>query len=229
MGSLKDEAAGQSAEPPPPDRGTHRVEGFSDGFFAIVITLLVLDLRPPRAGEALPTSILHAAPELQSALIVYVVSFVNIYILWVVHHELVRITTRADTRFLYLNGGLLLGVAIMPFSTAVLGDHIADGESHVAAALYTGPLLWVALFYNLIWRYLSGHPSRLLPTVTRVDRRRIARTYAMTLALYAIAFGVSFILPWVAILITLALALFFAVIDRVSGFASEDIAETDAD
>jgi uncharacterized membrane protein len=207
------------------DRGTHRIEGFSDGFFAIVITLLVLDLRPPALPEETTSFMLEVAlralwPEAAA----FTISFVNIYILWVAHHELIRITTRADTRFLYLNGGVLFGVALLPFATAMLSEHIQGPGARYAAAIYTGAFLWIACFYNLVWRYVATHPDRLLPTVTRHDRGRISRTYVGTLALYAVAFAISWILPMASVAITLALAVFFAVADRLSGFASEDIA-----
>jgi uncharacterized membrane protein len=211
------------------DRGTHRIEGFSDGFFAIVITLLVLDLRPPELPSPASEFLLgRAVFDLWPAAAAFAVSFVNIYILWVAHHELIRITTRANTGFLYLNGCLLFGIGLMPFATAVLAGHILGPGAQVAATIYTAVLLWVAVFYNFLWRYLSAHPDRLLPTVKRHDRRRISRTYAVTLALYVVAFGVSWFFPLPSILITVALAAFSAIIDRLTGFASEDVAEVDS-
>jgi uncharacterized membrane protein len=214
--------------PADPDRGTHRIEGFSDGFFAIVITLLVLELKVPELPDPADDFLLgREVLRLWPAVAAFAISFINIYILWVAHHELIRITTRANTQFLYLNGGLLFGIALMPFSTALLSGHLEGPSAQVAATIYTGVLLWVAAFYNLIWRYLCLHPDRLLPTVTARDRRRISRTYGATFVLYLAAFIVSWFLPLPSILITVALAVFFAVIDRLSGFASEDIAETD--
>lgn len=219
------------AEDPSPnpkaDSGTYRVEGFSDAFFAIVITLLILDLQPPRLADEQPAPLATGLVDIWSAGAAYAISFVNIYILWVAHHELMRITTRPDTQFLYLNGALLLGIGVMPFSTAVLAEHILAHDASLAAGMYTGALLWVALFYNLIWRYLTSKPDRLVSTVKRPDRRRITRTYAITLALYVLAFAISWIWPMPSVAITLALAIFFAVADRLSGFASEDIANED--
>lgn len=212
------------SEPKAPERGTYRVEAFSDAFFAIVITLLVLDLRQPhQAGETI-APLAQSLRELWPVALAYIVSFINIYILWVSHHELMRITTRADTSFLYLNGALLLGIGVMPFSTAVLADHINGGDAKLAAALYSGALLWVAFAFNLLWRYLAKRPARLLPSVSPRDRRRISRTYVAALALYALAFAISWLLPMASVAITLALAVFFAVADRLSGFASEDVA-----
>lgn len=208
------------------DRGTHRVEAFSDGFFAIVITLLVLDLRlPEENSDEAARPVGHQLLALWPVLLAYIVSFLNIYILWVSHHELMRITRKADTGFLYLNGGLLLGVAVMPFSTSVLADHVATEGATAAAALYTGAFLWVALFFTLLWRYLCAKPERLMPTVGRLDRHRINRTQTVTLLLYLAAFGLAWFAPAVSIVVTLALAVFLAVVDRLSGFASEDVAE----
>lgn len=211
-----------------PDRGTTRMEGFSDGFFAIVITLLVLDLRPPElppeaSDYLLRVHVLALWPNFAA----FLISFVNIFILWVSHHELMRITTRADTPFLYLNGGLLFGVALMPFSTALAAEHALGPGARMAATVYTGVFLWTAMFISLLWRYLAAHPERLLPSVTPHDRRRISRTYLATLSLYALAFGLAFVQPLAAVAVTLALAVFFAVADRLSGFASEDIANED--
>ena len=209
-----------SGEPHAP----YRVEAFSDGFFAIVITLLVLDLRPPRVNVDGPSSLSAGLVEIWHAAAAYGVSFVNIYILWVAHHELMRITTRPDTQFLYLNGCLLLGIGVMPFATAVLAEHINQPDARLAAAIYAGALLWVAGFYNLIWRYLAAKPDRLISSVTPHDRRRIMRTYTITFCLYATAFALAWVWPMGSIGITLGLAFFFAVVDRLSGFASEDIA-----
>jgi uncharacterized membrane protein len=211
-----------------PERGTTRMEGFSDAFFAIVITLLVLELAPPELPQEASQFVLgRDLVELWPSALAFVVSFVNVFIIWVAHHELMRITTHADTRFLYLNGGLLFGVALAPFSTALVAEHSLGPGANLSAAIYTGVFLWVALFLNLLWRYLATHPDRLLPTVGPRDRKRISRTYGATFVLYAAAFALSFWFPLWSVGGTLALAVFFAVIDRLSGFASEDIADNE--
>lgn len=213
---------------PPPDRGTTRMDAFSDGFFAIVITLLVLELRPPHLPADVADYVLwEDLAKLWPSFAAFIVSFVNILIMWVSHHELMRITTKADTSFLYLNGGLLFGIAIIPFSTAVLATHILGPGAWIAAGLYCAVLLWTALFFNLIWRYVAARPERLMPNVTPRDRARISRTQLITLALYAAAFALSFVSPMGSVALTLALAVFFGVADRISGFASEDIANDD--
>jgi uncharacterized membrane protein len=203
---------------------THRLEGFSDGFFAVVITLLVLDLRAPDDDSRSATQSLI---ELWPVAAAYLESFINIYILWVSHHELMRITSQPRTGFLYLNGGLLLGIGIMPFATAFLADHMRGEELRIAATLYTGVFLWVALFFNLLWRYLTAKRDRLLETVSASDSQRISRTQLVTLILYVGAFALSWFSPLAGVGITLVLAIFFAVADRLSGFASEDVANAE--
>ncbi len=211
-----------------PRRGTHRAENFSDAFFAIVITLLVLDLRLPDA-ESFETvnGLWRDLRSLWPVAAAHVISFVNIYILWVSHHELMRLAAKTDTAFLYLNGALLFGIGLMPFSTGILAANWLSGDAKVAAGFYTGALLWVALFLNLLWRHLARDPARLDPDVTARDRARISRTYAVTLALYAAAFALAWVAPAWAVGMTIGLAVFFAVADRLSGFASEDVAVED--
>lgn len=212
----------------PSTETTARIGGFSDGLFAIVITLLVLDIRPPEVDADAPEWRLTAAlADLWPEAGAYLISFVNIYIMWVIHHELVRIACRTDTRFLYLNGGLLMGVALIPFSTALLSSHVGGPGAQTAAVIYTANLWWTAAFYNLLWRYLAVEPDRVVDTVTARDRRRISRTYAGALLLYTLAVAVAVFAPLAGVAMTLALGLFFAVIDRLSGFASEDVAEED--
>lgn len=205
----------------PAERGTHRIEGFSDGYFAIVITLLAIELRIPPEDNA---RLLAALRDLWPVGLSYIVAFVNIYILWVSHHELMRLVRKADTKFLYMNGALLLGVAVIPFGASLVSEFLETGDAHLAVALFTGALLWVALWFNLIWLYLASHPDRLLSSIKRRDRRRIVRTYLATLALYGTAFLLAWFIPFISLLIALGLAVFFAVIDRLSGFASEDVA-----
>ena len=211
-------------DPPPGERGTHRIEGFSDGYFAIVITLLAIELRIPPEEDA---RLLAALRDLWPVGLSYLVAFVNIYILWVSHHELMRLVRRADTKFLYMNGALLLGVAVIPFGASLVSEFLETDDGRLAVALFTGALLWVAMWFNLIWFYLATHPDLLLLRIKRGDRRRIVRTYLVTLALYGCAFVLSWVAPFVSLLIALGLAIFFAVADRLSGFASEDLASDD--
>jgi len=119
---------------------------------------------------------------------------------------------------------LLFGVAVAPFSTAILAEHILGPAARPAAAIYCGVFAWIALMFNLLWGYVATRKGRLIDSVSRRDRQRIARTYAVTLALYLLCVALAFLAPRIAVAGTLAMAAFFAIADRLSGFASEDIA-----
>ena len=112
---------------------TGRIEAFSDGVFAIAVTLLVLELKVPQLAE-------HAGSgELWSALLsrwpsyaAYLVSFMTILIVWVNHHRLFTIIQRSDSRFLFINGLLLLVVTTIPFPTALLAEFFEKPSATVA-------------------------------------------------------------------------------------------------
>lgn len=209
---------------PQQQSGLGRMSGFSDGFFAIVITLLVLDLEPPELpDEASEYLLRQELTELWAPAAAFLISFVNILIIWINHHELTRITTKVSTAVLYLNGLLLLGVALAPFSTALLAEHILGPGAQLSAAIYCGVFAWIALCFNLLWRYLAGRADTLSESVTLHERRRISRTYLGALALYSGCVAISFLSPLTSVAATLAMAGFLAVVDRLSGFASEDV------
>jgi uncharacterized membrane protein len=191
---------------------TARVEAFSDGVFAIAITLLVLNLHVPRAdeaptGSALLTALLGQWP----MYIAFLTSFLVILIMWVNHHNLFTRIRRVDQGFLFLNGLLLLGVTIVPFPTALLAEHIQAPGQNVAAMVYSGISIFIALAYNAVWRY-AAHQHRLLDASTPAAAvRAINRQYAFGPLLYGAAFLMAFISAMGSVLILFGLAVFFAV------------------
>ncbi len=115
--------------------GTNRIEAFSDGVFAIAITLLVLELRVPDAPAGhLAEALLHQWPAYAS----YVVSFLIIGIIWVNHHAMFQHIVKADRTLVFLNLLLLLCVSFIPFPTALLADFFhAGADQYVAAVVYS--------------------------------------------------------------------------------------------
>ena len=100
---------------------TARIEAFSDGVFAIAITLLVLDLKVPRDlpdGQTLTGALLAQWP----AYLAFASSFMTILIMWVNHHRIFTLVGRSDSRLLFFNGLLLMGVTVVPFPTALVAD-----------------------------------------------------------------------------------------------------------
>ena len=191
------------------EKETARLEAFSDGVFAIAITLLILDVKVPRelpAGVSLWQALLRQWP----ALLAFLTSFFTILIMWINHHRIFSQIKRVDDLFLLLNGCLLLVVTFIPFPTSLVAEYITTGEQRTAVAIYCGTNLVMALIFNGLWQYgLSG--SRLLgrqadPTVVRF----ISKGYAVGPGAYLGAFLLAFFSAYAAFGVCIVLAVFFA-------------------
>ncbi len=141
---------------------TGRLEAFSDGVFAIAVTLLVLELHAPlpdtlHEGESLLHALLHQWP----SYLAFVTSFVTVLIVWINHHNLFKMIRRTDHNLLLLNGFLLLVVTFIPFPTNVLAEYIQKPDARTASVFYAGAFLAMAIAFNLLWRY-AAHDGRLL-------------------------------------------------------------------
>src|SRR5512132_3926890 len=134
---------------------THRIESFSDGVFAIAITLLVLEIKvPPLQGNA--RDLYSALLALWPSYFGYVFSFVMIGIHWVQHHYVFKLYERSDHHFALLNGLYLMCISFVPFPTAVLARYVADPALQKSAIVfYAMGLFPPALAYVLIWLYAS--------------------------------------------------------------------------
>jgi uncharacterized membrane protein len=189
------------------EKETSRVEAFSDGVFAIAITLLVLDIKVPHIGQGpLAVGLLHLWP----SFIGYVLGFSTIGVMWLNHHRLFTMIQRVDDALLFLNTLLLLFVSFTPFPTAVLAEHLGAADARIAALLYTGNSVVLAIAYVSLWRH-AAKDSRLLGRHVAAERvDALSRQYAFGPICYILAFGVAWVSAWGAIGICAALALFFS-------------------
>jgi uncharacterized membrane protein len=187
--------------------GLERVSAFSDGVFAIAITLLVIEIKVPAVEHDLAQALLAKWPSYLG----YLVSFIIIGIWWVNHHRLFDGFVRADHLLLLLNLFHLMCIAFIPFTTALLAEYFWHGgaDERTAAAIYSGTLLLAALFDNAMW--LRGVQAGLLsPEMPASMIPAINRLFALTLLVYAIAVGLAFVLPVISIAICLAIAIYYA-------------------
>jgi len=171
---------------------TARVEAFSDGVFAIAITLLVLEFKVPRLGDdASGAELWSALRELWPSLVAFLGSFAAILIMWVSHHGLFRMVRRVDTPFLYANGFMLLMVTFVPFPTAVLAEYLGHPGERVAAAFYCFTFVLMSITFQLWW--LTTTRRRLLHDyVSPHHIARIWRSYRRGFAVYILATVLSF-------------------------------------
>jgi uncharacterized membrane protein len=193
----------------PPEPGTGRTEAFSDGVFAIAVTLLVLEIRPPEHGEG---SLVDGLLDLWPSYLAYALSFATIGIMWLNHHELLRLVRAVDRGFLLMNLLLLLLVAFIPFPTNVLADFLADAdERKTAAFFYAGSFTVMAVVYNAYWHYLRSHRSLLEPHVTDAELAAITRSYLFGPTVYGLATVAAFVSAWLSVAICAALSASYAV------------------
>jgi uncharacterized membrane protein len=200
------------------EKETGRLEAFSDGVFAIAITLLVLDLKVPKPSELpagpgpLGTHGLLAALLAQwPTLLAYLTSFLSILVMWVNHHLLFSLIRRTDHLFLYLNGLLLLFVTFVPFPTALVAAYLERREATAAAALYSASYLCIAIVFNLLWRHASKGRRLLDRNASAAAIDEIDRSYRFGPPLYALAFVLAFVNLTASLLTCLALAVFFSI------------------
>jgi uncharacterized membrane protein len=196
---------------------TSRVEAFSDGVFAIAITLLILAVGVEQAlaeGD-LGDQLLGLWP----AYIAYAASFLTIGIMWVNHHAVFRQFARVDRPLLLLNVLLLMLIAFVPFPTRVVADHARAADDRQAAALLYGTTMTItAILFFSLWIYGSRHVLR-----ADADRREVSgitRSYLPGAPTYATATLLALVSPVASLVMFGAIALFYAL--SSSFFGRED-------
>ncbi len=167
------------------ERETQRLEAFSDGVFAIAITLLILEIKVPHLeeGESLANALLHLWPSYGA----YAFSFWVIGIFWVNHHSFFKLFRRVNHGFLLLNVLFLALISFIPFPTSVLAEYVTDpARRQNAVTFYTLGLLLPVLCWLAMWVYGNAHKltdARLDPEYVRF----LTRQYMVSNVLYLIA------------------------------------------
>lgn len=139
---------------------SRRAESFSDGVFAVAITVLVFDLLPIGAARLTTGDPLgHAWPHY----VAYVVSFLTIGIMWINHHGMLAQISKVDRTLLILNLLLLMGIVALPFPTALVARHLtsSEPEEQVATVAYGVNMIAISVTFAVTWLYLAGHSVKL--------------------------------------------------------------------
>jgi uncharacterized membrane protein len=184
-----------------------RLEAFSDGVFAVAITLLALNLTVAGPGHGRLFNLLgHAWPVFAA----YVVSFFTIGVIWVNHRSLFSGMARVDRIVLFLNLLLLLFVVAIPFTTATLAQYLRAGGSnaHVAAALYGAVMIGMSISFWLIFARALRHDHTIESMTPRAKTAAKLRFGAGTLV-YIIATGLSFLSAPIALVCYGAVAAYY--------------------
>ena len=190
---------------------TARLEAFSDGVFAVAITLLVLELKvPPRDSLTGEHNLLHALLDHWPSWFAFVTSFLTILVVWVNHHNVFKAIARTDQVFLLLNGLLLMSVTVIPFATSLLAEYLEHPQQRTAAVVYIGSLLLMAIAFNFVWRRATAHNRLLHPGVDAGGVWLANRSFSFGVTVYIVIFIVAFIVPVVSLVFAFLLSVFFA-------------------
>jgi uncharacterized membrane protein len=172
---------------------TGRTEAFSDGVFAIAITLLVLDIGIPASEfDDLWSAILHEWP----AYLGYATSFLTIGGLWLAHHGIFRRLRYANNAVMRINLLLLMAVSFLPFPTRLVAEAIRDQSAERAAAVFYGScLLAIALLFSALWGAAVRDRRLLRPEVTEDEVNAILVASSPSIGLYAGAIALAVVAP----------------------------------
>ena len=185
-----------------------RLEAFSDGVFAVAITLLALDLAVAGPGHG---SLAHQLGDRWPSYAAYVVSFFVIGITWVNHHTLFKSLATTNRFLLFLNLTLLLFIVAIPFGTATMAAYLRGGgnDAHLAAALYAGILEGMALAFSAIFIWsIRADERRHAPLPPGAVRAAIVR-FTIGSLFYLVALVVAFVSPAATLAIVGAMALYY--------------------
>lgn len=181
-------------------RDKQRLEAFTDGVLAVIITLMVLELRRPESGE------LSALRPLLSHVLIYLLSFVYIGIYWNNHHNFFGPAERVTGSVLWANLNLLFWLSLVPFTTAWFGEHFEP----VPGALYGIVLLLGSIAYRILeYTLAKEHQDTPIATIAHAGVKE-----KLSSLMYAAGVMLSFVRPWLGAILYVAVALMWLVPDR---------------
>ena len=194
-----------------------RVEAFSDGVFAIAITLLVLTVAQPRTYHNLAHELGTQWPSLAA----YIVSFAVIGIMWINHHSVFMHLEHVDRGLLYVNLLLLMTIAFLPYPTGVLGQALAKGQGTRTAAVVYGVVMAVnAYAWAGLWLYASRHRRLLRADFPENERATATLLFTSGVLVYTLSVGVAFLNAYAFLAVQGALAVYYA-FDPISRRAAQ--------
>ncbi|MBN9059148.1 TMEM175 family protein [Kaistia sp. MMO-174] len=179
-----------------------RIEAFSDGVIAIIITIMVLELKVPHEAD------IHTLLPLLPVFLSYVLSFVMIGIYWNNHHHMFHAVRHVRGGVLWANLHLLFWLSLMPFTTAWMGENHIES---VPVAVYGFVLMMSGIAYYILARALIRLEGSESPIAIAFGKDRKGR---ISVAIYAAAIALAFLSPWIAIGCYVAVALIWLVPDR---------------
>jgi uncharacterized membrane protein len=196
------------------EKETTRVEAFSDGVFAIAITLLILEIKAPRVDENITNSQLFTSlVNLWPSYFAFLLSFTAVLIMWINHHGFFKYLKSINSRFLFANGFLLLMVTFIPFPTAVLAGHINSPAANTSSAFYCGTMILVSIAYNTLWFTTAYKRALVKDEISDALILKIRNAYWFGFFVYLASFVISFFHAISGLLICISFWIFWIFLD----------------
>ncbi len=190
-------------------RGTERLEAFSDGVFAFAVTLLVLNLYDPTTRGS--TNLLSGLVSEWPAFFAFLISFINILIMWINHHNMFNYIKRISREFMILNGVLLLFVVLTPFTTLLVSEHLLDSQANTAALVYAGSFFIVAVVWNFLWHNATHFHNLIGEGVSEKCVKQIAHEYLVAPIFFGLAVFAAFFSAVASLIIIVATSIYFGI------------------
>lgn len=185
----------------------NRLEAFSDGVIAIIITLLILEIKVPHVhGDISSAALWHSLGTVLPKLFSWAMSFVMVLIMWVNHHRIFNDVRHSDNGLMWWNGLLLFAISFVPFPTAFLGDYFGQP---VSMAFFGLCLSVMGLSFYLLRLHISRNPELLHERVDRVLYRTLLRRSLLSPILYSAGAALAFINIFISLAIYVGLPIYF--------------------
>lgn len=191
----------------------NRLETLVDGIFAIAMTILVLELRIPETQGT--SGLAGQLADLWPRFATFFISFIVLGVYWFAHHQVFHFVVRVNRTLVWLNILFLMGIALVPFVAALMGNYPADP---VALSLYGAVLGLLAVLGYLIWWYLTTYPGLLVHDLDPDLVRRVRFWLASGPIISTVAIALAFVSPTLTLLIYLALPAIFILFNPVNRY-----------
>jgi len=188
---------------------TTRVEAFSDGVFAIAMTLLILEIRTPE--HAGPRELARELIELWPSYLAFATSFFTIGVMWMNHHRLFNLIGKSDQGLLASNLLLLFAITFVPFPTALLARFLDHADARFAAVFYNASFFLCAIGFRILWRHASTNRRLIDEAADQTSVDAITRQYRFGPLIYLALTAVGWFSAVTSLVLNLVVAIFFAI------------------
>lgn len=197
-------------EPAPPQsiEGTTRIEAFSDGVIAIIITLLIFEVRVPKLADPSTHAVLMALLGIAPKAASFAISFFTVAIFWVNHHHIFADIAHSNWKLLWYNNVLLFWLAIVPFTTAFLGDYPTQP---LVVSLYALTLALAAFSFSLLGRYAFFKSGLIRPGISLGRLQAEWKRGLWAFILYGVASALAFVWVYAALIVLVVIPFLFVV------------------